>query len=253
MIKYGFLFFLMHTICMPVFCQKNTSKAPYKIPDSINAVTYFAELKITGNSQSKNKMTGVSANEAAVGLAYNKGQKIIHFRFFDKQRPDVAFGKDAYKYGHGNAWNYDWKENETYSLLIATASDSAANKTLYSGYIYLPTEKKWKLIAARSYDDTTAIKYIGNSNDKKATVTQADISLLQAIYQHFVFDVMGLKKEEETGKAGTALESVMNLVLDLRSKAKLNKDFTTSDEIRNKLTEAKIQVKDGKEGVTWSI
>ena len=45
----------------------------------------------------------------------------------------------------------------------------------------------------------------------------------------------------------------MNLVLDLRAKAKANKDFATSDEIRNKLTDANIQVKDGKEGVTWSI
>ena len=172
--KYAILFFLLHTICTGVFCQNNSFNHAYKVPDSINVVAYFAEVKITGNSQSKNKMTGISANEAAVGLAYNKGQKIIHFRFFDKQRPDVAFGKDAYKYGPGNAWNYEWKENETYSLLIATASDSAANKTLYSGYIYLPAEKKWKLIATRSYDDTTAIKYIGNSNNKKATVTYSN-------------------------------------------------------------------------------
>ena len=76
---------------------------------------------------------------------------------------------------------------------------------------------------------------------------------MQSIYQHFAFDVMGLKKEEETSKANTALESVMNLVLDLRSKAKANKDFATSDEIRNRLTEAHIQVKDGKDGVTWSL
>ena len=36
-------------------------------------------------------------------------------------------------------------------------------------------------------------------------------------------------------------------------KAKENKDFATSDEIRNKLIEANIQVKDGKEGSSWSI
>ena len=89
--------------------------------------------------------------------------------------------------------------------------------------------------------------------DKKANLTQADIDLLNKIYQHFVFDVMGLKKEEETGKASTALEGVMQLVLDLRDKAKANKDFATSDEIRNKLTAANIQIKDSKEGTTWSI
>jgi cysteinyl-tRNA synthetase len=98
-----------------------------------------------------------------------------------------------------------------------------------------------------------AIRIINSTNDKKASLTQADIDLLNNIYQHFVFDVMGLKKEEETGKANTALEGIMELVLDLRNKAKANKDFVTSDEIRNKLTAANIQIKDSKEGTTWSI
>lgn len=98
-----------------------------------------------------------------------------------------------------------------------------------------------------------AIRMINSANDKKASLTQTDIDLLNTIYQHFVFDIMGLKKEEETGKAITALEGVMQLVLDLRDKAKANKDFATSDEIRNKLTASNIQVKDSKEGTSWSI
>ena len=98
-----------------------------------------------------------------------------------------------------------------------------------------------------------AIRIINSVNDKKASLTQVDIDLLNKIYEHFVFDVMGLKKEEETGKANSALEGVMQLVLELRDKAKANKDFVTSDEIRNKLTAANIQVKDSKEGTTWSI
>lgn len=98
-----------------------------------------------------------------------------------------------------------------------------------------------------------AIRMINSANDGKLKLTQADLDLLKAIYQHFVFDVMGLKKEEETGKANTALEGVMKLVLELRAKAKANKDFATSDEIRNKLAEANIQVKDGKEGASWNL
>lgn len=98
-----------------------------------------------------------------------------------------------------------------------------------------------------------AIRMINSAHDNKLKLTQADIDRLKSIYQHFVFDVMGLKKEEETGKASTALEDVMKLVLELRAKAKANKDFATSDEIRNKLAEASIQVKDGKEGASWSF
>ena len=45
----------------------------------------------------------------------------------------------------------------------------------------------------------------------------------------------------------------MKLILELRDKAKTNKDFSTSDEIRNKLVDAGIEVKDAKEGPTWSV
>jgi cysteinyl-tRNA synthetase len=98
-----------------------------------------------------------------------------------------------------------------------------------------------------------AITIINSANDKRITLTQTDIEALKRIYKHFVFDVMGLKTEEENGKANKALDKVMQLVLDLRAKVKANKDFATSDEIRNKLTEAGIQVKDSKDGTTWSI
>ena len=98
-----------------------------------------------------------------------------------------------------------------------------------------------------------AIRIINSTNDNKATLTQEDINLLKNMYQHFVFDVMGLKKEEETGKANQALAGVMELIIDLRNKAKANKDYATSDAIRNKLTEVNIQIKDTKEGTNWSI
>jgi cysteinyl-tRNA synthetase len=43
------------------------------------------------------------------------------------------------------------------------------------------------------------------------------------------------------------------MVLDIRNKAKVDKNFSLSDEIRNKLTDAGVQIKDGKEGASWKI
>ena len=45
----------------------------------------------------------------------------------------------------------------------------------------------------------------------------------------------------------------MEVILELRAKARENKDWPTSDLIRDKLSRLDIQVKDGKDGVTWSI
>lgn len=97
------------------------------------------------------------------------------------------------------------------------------------------------------------VRIINSANDKKLSLTQADIDLLKTIYKHFVFDIMGLKQEEENTKVNTVLGKVVDMVLDIRNKAKADKNFALSDEIRNKLNDAGVQVKDGKDGSSWKI
>jgi cysteinyl-tRNA synthetase len=98
-----------------------------------------------------------------------------------------------------------------------------------------------------------AVRIINSAADKKTTLTQGDIDLLKNIYQHFLFDVMGLKLENENSKTKDVLGKVVDMVLNLRNKAKAEKNFALSDEIRNKLTDAGVQVKDTKEGSSWKI
>jgi cysteinyl-tRNA synthetase len=98
-----------------------------------------------------------------------------------------------------------------------------------------------------------AVRIINSANDKKTNLDQSDIDLLKKIYQDFVFDVLGLKQEEGNEKLNAALAKVVDVVLDMRNKAKAGKDFKLSDEIRDKLLSAGIQVKDTKEGTTWKV
>jgi cysteinyl-tRNA synthetase len=98
-----------------------------------------------------------------------------------------------------------------------------------------------------------AVRIINSANDDKVKVTQKDIDLLKLMYQNFVFDIMGLRTETENSKSNNVLKQVMNLVLDIRAKAKSEKNFLLSDDIRNKLTDAGVTVKDGKEGASWNI
>jgi cysteinyl-tRNA synthetase len=98
-----------------------------------------------------------------------------------------------------------------------------------------------------------AVRIINSANDKKTDLSAANIEQLKKIYQHFIFDIMGLEPEPQDNKANEVLDKVVNMVLEMRDKAKADKNFAQSDEIRNKLTEAGIQVKDSKEGSTWKI
>jgi len=98
-----------------------------------------------------------------------------------------------------------------------------------------------------------AVRIINSANDKKTQLTQQDLDSLKLLYRHFVFDVMGLRLEESNNKLASALDKVMSLLLEMRAKAKLEKNFKLSDEIRDQLIASGFQIKDSKEGSTWKI
>lgn len=71
----------------------------------------------------------------------------------------------------------------------------------------------------------------------------------------FAFDLLGLKNEKGDNNVAReeAYGKVVDMVLDLRAKAKADKDWTTSDKIRDALAAAGFEVKDTKDGVTWKL
>jgi cysteinyl-tRNA synthetase len=99
-----------------------------------------------------------------------------------------------------------------------------------------------------------AAKFIQSVNSGKETISASDKKILTFAMNEFVFDVLGLTVvSEEKGGNNESLDTVMELVLQMRQQARENKDWTTADAIRDKLNEAKIVVKDDKEGATWKI
>lgn len=98
-----------------------------------------------------------------------------------------------------------------------------------------------------------AAKIINLVKEGKETLSASDKALLGKEVNAFVFDVLGLKEVAATKESNKGLDTVMELVLDMRQKAREDKDWTTADAIRDKLNEASIVVKDGKDGVTWKI
>jgi cysteinyl-tRNA synthetase len=95
-----------------------------------------------------------------------------------------------------------------------------------------------------------AVKYINSIKIGNASISKVDLKELTKEMNAFVFDVLGL--QTISAQSNTKLAPVMDLVLQLRQQARENKDWTTSDQIRDGLASAGIVVKDGKEGTTWS-
>jgi cysteinyl-tRNA synthetase len=96
------------------------------------------------------------------------------------------------------------------------------------------------------------VRIINSINDKKETVSPEDLELLKTLFSTFVFDILGLK--EESGKQDDSLvDGLMQTILSLRERARINKDWPASDRIRADLEKLNIIVKDTKDGAKWSI
>ena len=97
------------------------------------------------------------------------------------------------------------------------------------------------------------VRFINLLKDNAATLTSEDLKTLQSSMYCFVFDVLGLKDEKTVGNNNEKLDGVVNMLINMRMEARANKDFTLSDQIRDQLIALGIQLKDGKEGTTFSI
>jgi cysteinyl-tRNA synthetase len=96
------------------------------------------------------------------------------------------------------------------------------------------------------------VRFINLLKEKPATLKEQELTDLKDTMQHFVFDVLGLKNEKVSNN-NEKLEGVVSMLISIRNEARANKDFSLSDQIRNELLALGIQLKDGKEGTSFSF
>ena len=107
------------------------------------------------------------------------------------------------------------------------------------------------IVIAHLFDGAKMVNNILAGND---TITADDLEHLKETFRLFCFDILGLK-EEHTSDAvrEEAFGHVVDMLLQERLKAKANKDWATSDRIRNELTALGFEIKDGKESTEWKL
>ena len=95
------------------------------------------------------------------------------------------------------------------------------------------------------------VRNINLINDGKESISADDKLALEKLANEIVFDVLGLKDEKNTDD--NKIDGLMQLILQQRSDAKVRKDYAASDAIRDHLKSIGIEVKDGKDGATYSV
>ena len=97
------------------------------------------------------------------------------------------------------------------------------------------------------------VRFVNLVNDGKATLTKEDLNELQTTLHTFIYDVLGISEESKETNNSDKLEGVVNLMIQMRMEARANKDFALSDQIRDQLLALGIQLKDGKDGTSFSV
>ena len=140
--KYCYAFVLLLLISFSTKASDKDSTIYYNLPDSVKVVQYMAEIKVLSISSNKEMFAGIQTDAVKLSLESDKHIKSVVFEY-DKSALVSASGLNTDVSEKGEIeWKYNWSVNENYKLLIATASDSAQNFSLYSGYIWLSKENK---------------------------------------------------------------------------------------------------------------
>lgn len=107
------------------------------------------------------------------------------------------------------------------------------------------------IVISHLFECASIINRVLAGND---TIDAAQLAELKETMNLFMFDILGLKNETAAASDNNeAYAKVVDLILEMRQQAKANKDWATSDLIRNKLTELGFEIKDGKEGSEWKL
>ena len=169
----------------------------------------------------------------------------------------MAAARDLYAMAGRKAPDYAYGELPESIAPDSCSADNAEIKKIFDGvYEALCDDLNTPVALSHFFD---AVRLINSAKEGKLKLSAADLDCLCRLFDDIVFGVLGLRDEENAGggRAMETIEGLMAMVLESRAEAreqaKLTKDWSKCDRIRDALKAIGIQVKDGKDGASWSM
>ena len=132
----------------------------------------------------------------------------------------------------------------------AASSDFDVNAWQANCYKAMGDDFNTPILIAHLFE---GIKFVNQALEGKQSINATDLAQFRELFNAFVFDVLGLLPPEQQKGQNDTLDGTIQLLIDLRNSARAERDFATSDQIRDRLVDLGVQLKDGKEGTTYSI
>jgi cysteinyl-tRNA synthetase len=211
-------------------------------------------LTVNGRKMAKSEGNGFTPEELVTGnhKLLDKGYSPMTVRFFMLQchyTSTLDFSNEALQAAEKGYKRMMEALKSASQIKAASTSDENIGAWRQQCFDAMNDDFNTPILISHLFD---GVRIINSAKDGKLQLTQSDIDLLITTFEGFLFDVCGLKIEDTAGN-DQLTDDLMKFILDIRSEAKAKKDFATSDLIRDRLAEMKIQIKDSKEGTTWSV
>ncbi len=212
-------------------------------------------LTVNGARMSKSAGNGFLPGELFTGdhPLLERGYSPMTVRFFMAQshyRSTLDFSNEALQAAEKGYRKL--MESLTTLEKIEPSPSSSVNITELEARCYAAMNDDFNspVLIAHLFD---AVRIINSARDRTESLTSEDLKQLKKVMQTFIFEVLGLIDETRQGAGSEVVEGLMTLILDIRKQARDNKDWRTSDQIRDRLKAAGIEIKDTKEGMEWSM
>jgi len=98
-----------------------------------------------------------------------------------------------------------------------------------------------------------AVKWVFALKEGKESINSQDLDLLRNKFNDLVFNVLGLQNIEKQNASDNKLDKTLKLLIELRNYARKEKKWILSDQIRDRLLEQGIELKDGKNGTEYNF
>jgi cysteinyl-tRNA synthetase len=208
-------------------------------------------LTVNGQKMSKSLGNSFLPHELFTGShsILNKGYSPMTVRFFMLQahyRSTLDFGNEAMEASEKGFKRLMNSFTLLDSLVASDNTEVEVEPLLQRCYEAMNDDFNSPVLIAELFE---ASRIINSINDGKLKINIANLELLKHLMRTFILDILGLTNEQA---AGDDLPKVLELIVDLRGEAKINRDYATSDKIRDGLQKIGFQLNDGKEGTTWN-
>lgn len=134
----------------------------------------------------------------------------------------------------------------------ANALDTELNQMIDQAFEEMNDDFNTPKTLAKLFEMVTKINSINGGQLDINDITVSTLERLQKAFSDFIYVILGLKDEEIGEEGNSIVDGLMDIILEMRQAARDRKDWGASDRIRDALGALEIQVKDGKEGASWT-